>query len=72
MREHIRRMIKEARRPVPGLAIDKGRDPALRLASETIRLARLAVSTHMVLAARASHQVPGEPAEPTAVRGQTR
>ena len=52
MREHILRMIEEARRPGRGIGIDDTQDPALRLASETIRLARLAASTHMILSCR--------------------
>ena len=52
MRAHIRKLIEEAQRPVTPTAIDIPRDPVLRLASETIRLARLAASTHMILAAR--------------------
>ena len=52
MRAHIRNLIEEAQRPVTPGAIDVPRDPALRLASETIRLARLAASTHMILSAK--------------------
>ena len=52
MREHIRRMINEAQRSQERISLDGRGDPALRLASETIRLARLAASTHMILSAR--------------------
>lgn len=72
MREHVRRMIEEARRPGSGIGIDAHQDPALRLASETIRLARLAASTHMILSARLSHGPRDELAEPTAARGHLR
>ncbi len=41
MREQIRRMIDEAKRPGDELGIDGSTDPALRLASEAIRLARM-------------------------------
>ena len=52
MRAHIRKLIEEAQRPVNPIALEVPRDPALRLASETIRLARVAASTHMILSAR--------------------
>ncbi len=52
MREHIRRIISEAQRSQERISLDGREDPALRLASETIRLARLAASTHMILSAR--------------------
>ncbi len=55
MREHIRKLIDEATRP--GDPLDDPGDPALRLAAETIRLARLAASTHMILAARSIAEV---------------
>ena len=52
VRTQVVRMIERARAdaggPGPG-------ETALRLASETIRLARLAASTHMVLEARRLH-----------------
>ena len=51
MRDHIRKMIDEASRQGDPLG-GRGRDPALRLANEAIRLARLAASTHMILSAR--------------------
>ncbi len=72
MREHVCRMIEEARRPGNGIGIDDGRDPALRLASETIRLARLAASTHMILSARLSGGPQGELSETQAGLGQLR
>ena len=50
MRQLIQKLIDEATRP--GDPLHGQTDHALRLASETIRLARLAASTHMVLAAR--------------------
>jgi hypothetical protein len=65
-------MIEEARRPSRGIGIDDTQDPALRLASETIRLARLAASAHMVLAAPTSDGLKGELVEPPAVRGHLR
>ncbi len=52
MRAHIRKLIEEAQRPVTPTALDVPRDPVLRLASETIRLARLAAGAHMILSAR--------------------
>ena len=72
MRERIIRMIEEARRPGRGIGIDDTQDPALRLASETIRLARLAASAHMVLAAGTSDGLQGELVEPPAARGHLR
>jgi hypothetical protein len=72
VREHIRKLIEEARRPGSGIRIDNDQDPALRLASETIRLARLAASAHMILAARLSHGPQGELVEPSTAQGQTR
>jgi hypothetical protein len=65
-------MIEEARRPGRGTGIDDTHDPALRLASEAIRLARLAASTHMVLAARRTEGLQGDLIEPPTVRGQLR
>ena len=52
MREHIRRLIEQAARPGGTIGLEGRPDPALRLAAETIRLARLAASTHMILSAR--------------------
>ncbi len=52
MRAHIRKLIEEAQRPVNPIALEVPRGTGLRLASETIRLARLAASTHMILSAR--------------------
>ncbi len=52
MRAHIRKLIEEAQRPVTPTGLDVPRDPVLRLASETIRLARLAAGAHMILSAR--------------------
>ena len=72
MRERIIRMIEEARRPGRGIGIDDTQDPALRLASETIRLARLAASAHTVLAAGTSDGLQGELVEPSAARGHPR
>ena len=72
MRERIIRMIEEARRPGRGIGIDDTQDPALCLASETIRLARLAASAHMVLAAGTSDGLQGELVEPSAARGHPR
>jgi len=72
VREHIRKVIEEATRPGDGLGLDDERDPALRLASETIRLARLATSAHMILAARMRYGPYGELAEPPTARGQAR
>ena len=69
MREHISKVIEEASRP--GIGIDDDRDPALRLASETIRLARLAASTHMILSARLSGGPGVELVEPPAARGHS-
>jgi hypothetical protein len=72
VREHIRRMIDEANRPGSGLGIDDDRDPALRLASEAIRLARLAASAHMILSARLHGGTGAELSEPPAARGRFR
>ncbi len=66
MREHIQKLIDEATRP--GDPLHGQTDPALRLASETIRLARLAASTHMVLAARMTAETEAD--EPLAERGR--
>lgn len=52
MREHILRLIEQASRPGDPIALEGHGDPAIRLAAETIRLARLAASTHMILWAR--------------------
>ncbi len=52
MRAHIRKLIEEAQRPVNPIALEVPRGTGLRLASETIRLARVAASTHMILSAR--------------------
>ena len=52
MREHIRKMIDQARMPQETQGIDGRQETPLRLASETIRLARLATSVHMTLVAR--------------------
>ncbi len=68
MREHIRRLIEQSARSAdtpgaagaPGSALDGHGDIAFRLAAETIRLARLAASTHMVLRARALARAPAE------------
>jgi len=52
VRAHIRKLIDQAQRPVDPIALECTQGTALRLASETIRLARLAASTHMILSAR--------------------
>ncbi len=52
MRAHICKLIEEAQRPADPIALEHPRGPAVRLASEAIRLARLAASTHMILSAR--------------------
>ena len=55
MREHIRQVIDEVQRPPEHdgrRGLEARREPGLRLASEAIRLARLAASTHMILSAR--------------------
>jgi hypothetical protein len=70
-------MIEDARRPGSGIGlgigIDDGQDPSTRLASETIRLARLAASTHMILSARLTDARPGELSKLLATRrGQMR
>lgn len=52
MRTQIRQLIEQAQRPSDPNALDGSADPALRLAAETIRLARLAASTHMILSSR--------------------
>ncbi len=52
MRAHIRKLIEEAQRPVNPIALEVPRGTGLRLASETIRLARVAASAHMILSAR--------------------
>ncbi len=64
MRSHIRKLIEEAQRPADPHALDGHSEPALRLASETIRLARLAASTHMILSSRRT--LHGELDPPTA------
>lgn len=61
MREHIRRLIElAARSAAPGGTLDGHGDIAFRLAAETIRLARLAASTHMILRARELAQAPAK------------
>lgn len=60
MRDHVRKLIEEAKRPAHRTCLDRGHEPGLRLAAETIRLARLAASTHMILAARLAHETDGE------------
>ncbi len=52
MRTQIRKLLKEAQRPSDPNALGGSSEPALRLAAETIRLARLAASTHMILSCR--------------------
>lgn len=71
MREQIRRMIDQAKRPGDELGIDGSTDPALRLASEAIRLARLSASTHMVLAARMTAAPPGTPLDTLTAQGSS-
>ncbi len=58
MRDQIRKLIDEATKP--GDLLDGDREPVMRLASETILLARLAVSTHMILAARRTAETEAE------------
>lgn len=70
MREHIHRIIEEAARPGGPPGIDGSDDLARRLAGETIRLARLAATTHMVLAARAA--AAQAPPAPEPARGPSR
>jgi hypothetical protein len=62
VREHIRKLIELAARSADprGVAIDGHGDAAFRLAAETIRLARLAASTHMVLRVRAPAREPAQ------------
>lgn len=69
MREHIRRLIDEAYRAEDAKGLGGATDPALRLASETIRLARLAASTHMILSARQVAAAEKRHSEPVAARG---
>lgn len=52
MRAQVQRLIDEAFGGGSPAGLADRQDPALRLAGETIRLARLAASTHMILAAR--------------------
>ncbi len=52
MREHNHKVTDQAPRPGERIGIDGRRRPPLRLAVETIRLAREAVSTHLILSAR--------------------
>jgi len=52
VRTQIRKLLKEAQRPSDPNTLGGSSEPALRLASETIRLARLAASTHMILSCR--------------------
>ena len=52
MRTQIRKLLDQAHRPSDPNALGGPSEPALRLASETIRLARLAASTHMILSCR--------------------
>ena len=64
MRAHIRKLIEEAQRPVDPIALENPRGTALRLASETIRLARVAASTHMILSARMAFSEVNQAATP--------
>ncbi len=52
MRTPIRKLLEAAQRPSDPNALGGSPEPALRLAAETIRLARLAASTHMILSSR--------------------
>jgi len=52
VRTQIRKLLDQAQRPSDPNALGGPSEPALRLASETIRLARLAASTHMILSCR--------------------
>ncbi len=57
MREHIHKVTDQAPPPAERIGIDGWRRPPLRLAVETIRLAREAVSTHLILSARLRTEV---------------
>ncbi len=57
MREHNHKVTDQAPRPGERIGIDGRRRPPLRLAVETIRLAREAVSTHLILSARLRTEV---------------
>ena len=57
MREHMYKVTDQAPRPGERIGIDGRRRPPLRLAVETIRLAREAVSTHLILSARLRTEV---------------
>ncbi len=66
MLEHVRNLIETAERSPQPLGIDGPQEAATRLASEAIRLARLAASTHMILLARMPRWTDAEHAEPAA------
>ncbi|MHC4416525.1 MAG: hypothetical protein ACYS0G_14730 [Planctomycetota bacterium] len=72
MRQHILKAIDEAQRPGDQMGIADPRGPALRLAAETIRLARLAASAHMILSARSMVEGGREVADPVAGQGRER
>ncbi len=57
MREHMYKVTDQAPRPGERIGIDGRQRPPLRLAVETIRLAREAVSTHLILSARLRTEV---------------
>lgn len=57
MREHMYKVTDQAPRPGERIGIDGRRRPPLRLAVETIRMAREAVSTHLILSARLRTEV---------------
>ena len=70
VRRQIVRMIEQARTPTHEPGLEGQTETALRLASETIRLARLAASTHMILAARHVHTDAPPPARPLVTERQ--
>ncbi|MEE8155576.1 MAG: hypothetical protein V3T53_11545 [Phycisphaerales bacterium] len=56
MREHMRSIIDQARRSEERISANNQPDLPRRLASQTIRWARIAASSHMVLSARMNIQ----------------
>ncbi len=69
MRDQIRKIIDGVTRPTENWGLEECQPAELRLAAETIRLARLAASTHMILAAR---QMASQPADPPGPAGGVR
>ena len=57
MRKHMYKVTDQSPRPGERIGIDGRRSPPLRLAVETIRLAREAVSTDLILSARLQTEV---------------